>query len=140
MKTVYFGEQPPAGFVAAVMDGGTHGVPGHTIAVASDGTGRWERRVDSMAASGERGSGVLELEAAEWTRLRAWLDVAWELAGGERARFFGPISAGPPRWVWAVAMRRAEVVRVVEGGTPGSRDGPQELAPLLEWLRAKCKP
>ncbi|RMH36566.1 MAG: hypothetical protein D6689_22225 [Deltaproteobacteria bacterium] len=84
---------------------------------------------------GVAGAGTLELSADE----RAWLDEqiarARALAASGATRFFGDGPPAPPRWVWAIALRCAGGVRVLEGGGRDTRSAPPGLAPLLAWLR-----
>ena len=142
MKTRMFGIVPMADGELAAMDGGTHGVSGHTVRVLPDGTARWERRLDSMRPTGRAGSGALSLETGEPARIAAWAEEAWRL--GDPAKPWPPPAAGgdhpfvprpPPPWVWAVLVRRGDEVRSVEGST--WTGAPPELEPLLAWLRAR---
>ena len=133
-KTRHFGEQPAPGVVLAVLDGGTHGVAGHGLELRADGSARWTRRVDSVAPHAASGAGVVELSEPERERLAAWAEAAWELAQASDDAHYPPVEADPPRWVWAVVVRRGEAIRLLEGGGV-SRDGaPPALRPLLEWL------
>lgn len=138
VKTSYFGEldvlevgEPPA---IGLHDGGIHGVQGHTIEPLPDGWWRWQRRLDGMRPAGRAGSGSIQLDDDERRRLAAWSEAAWSLAPRGRASFFGA-PAAPPRWVWAIVLRRGEEVRVLEGGGVTFGDEPAEVADALAWLR-----
>jgi hypothetical protein len=137
MKVGFFGEVETDGVALAVMDGGIHGVQGHTIVVRLDDTATWERRLDGLQPSGRAGRGPLQLTDVERRQLEAWSRAAWDAAGPSgRASFFVDPSQGPPRWVWAVVVRRGDEVRLVEGGALDRLGGPvpPPLRPLLDWL------
>ena len=130
-RASYFGEILLDDGDVALMDGGTHGVSGPTVEARADGSARWARRVDSMAPRGTVGGGPLTIAPSDRGRLIAWVDAAWQRAGQPVGPTQGPPS-GPPRWVWAIAMRRGDEVRVLEGGATGRPDA--EIAPALDWL------
>jgi len=137
VKTVFFGEVETDGVALAVMDGGIHGVQGHTIVVGLDGTATWERRLDGLKPSGRAGHGGLELTGDERRQIEAWSSATWDTAGPSgRASFFVDPWEGPPRWVWAVVVRRGDEARLVEGSALGRLGGPvpPPLRALLEWL------
>ncbi len=137
VKTAFFGEVETDGVALAVMDGGTHGVQGHTIVVGVDGTATWERRLDGLRPKGGAGRGGLELADDERKRIEAWSRAAWDTAGPSgRASFFVDPSQGPPRWVWALVVCRGGEARLVEGGALVRLGGslPAPLRPLLDWL------
>jgi len=135
VKVSRFGEVSLADGVIQVMDGGTHGVQGHTLVIPPTGPVTWERRLDGMSPNGKAGTGQLELTPDEMTRVRGWADVLWRLAPSGEASFDPPIKNGPPRWVWAIVQRRGEEVRVLRGGAIVSRTGaPDPAKAVLEWL------
>jgi hypothetical protein len=133
MKLTYFGDVTVADGALEVMDGGTHGLQGHTIAVERDGAARWERRLDGMRPSGKPGSGTFRPTDEELTRLWAWSDRIWELAAGGGS-YFGSIQYGPPQWVWAIVLRRGDETRAFQGAAMPLGDAPDEARPLLEWM------
>jgi hypothetical protein len=141
MKTVkvsMFGGVSIADGAIAVMDGGIHGVQGHTLVIPASGNATWERRLDGMQPIGKAGSGQLALTADEATRWHAWADELWKLAPTGKAAFDAPISNGPPRWVWAIVLRRGDEVRVLSGGAIASPTGaPEPAKSVLEWLVAR---
>lgn len=138
MKLSYFGEVSIPDGALAVMDGGIHGVSGHTVVVGADGVATWERRLDSLQPIGRVGSGRFQLTAEELSRVARWRDRAWETAAGERLFFSGARADQPPpvpRWVWAVVVRRGDEVRTLEGGSIRPTEGaPDGVRDLLEWL------
>jgi len=118
-----------------VMDGGIHGVQGHTLVIPATGDATWERRLDGMQPSGKAGAGQLALAADEVTRLHGWADGLWQLAPNGKAAFDPPIEHGPPRWVWAIILRRGAEVRVLSGGGIASPTGvPDPAKDALTWL------
>jgi hypothetical protein len=118
-----------------LMDGGIHGVQGHTLVIPASGDAQWERRLEGMQPSGKAGSGKLALTAAETSKLHGWSDGLWDLAPKGTARFDMPIDTGVPRWVWAIVMRRGDEVRVLSGGDMSSPDGaPEPAKSALAWL------
>lgn len=135
LDSTYFDKLELTGDVVMLMDGGIHGVSGHTLRFDPSGRGRWERRVDSFDTRTRPGAGELTLDDATITRVRPLLDAAWTLARGEggHLRRFLPPGSGPPRWVWAIAMRRGNDTVLLEGGDFPGR-APPELADLLDWL------
>lgn len=137
MKLAFFDEveAPDGGLV--VVDGGIHGVQGHTLAVEAGGAARWERRLDGLMPSGVAGSGTDHLAAEDRARLDDWARAAWDLAGdGGRRSFFAPVENGPPRWVWAVVVRRGADERALEGSAIAPSHAPHELAPEIASLLA----
>jgi hypothetical protein len=135
LVTVYFNKLELTGDSVIMMDGGTHGVRGHTLTWDAHGRGRWERRVDSFDRSGGTGAGELALDAATLSRLGPRLEAAWQLALAEKGhvRRFPPPDRGPPRWVWAIAMRRGDDAVLLEGGDFPGR-APREAKDLLGFL------
>jgi len=137
VKTVFFGEVETDGVALAVMDGGTHGVQGHTIVVGLDGAATWDRGLDSLRPHGRAGHGGLELKDDERRQIEGWSSAAWDAAGPRgRTSFFLDPWDGPPRWVWAAVVRRGDEVRLVEGSALRRQAGlaPAALRPLLDWL------
>ncbi len=137
VKTVFFDEVETDDVALAVMDGGTHGVQGHTIVVDSDGAATWEQRLDGLRSRGRAGRGSLQLTDDERTQLETWSRATWDVAGPSgRATFFVDPSHGPPRWVWAVVVGRGGEIRLVEGTALGRlrQPVPAPLRPLLDWL------
>jgi hypothetical protein len=138
VKLSYFGEVAIADGEVAVMDGGIHGVQGHTLRIDRDGGGRWERRVESLQPSGKPGAGTFKPSPDELKSLRAWADRLWSAAGTKGGSYFPPPDRGPPRWVWAIALRRGGEVRTLEGGAMAPTDGaPADARELLAWTIAK---
>ena len=135
-KLSYFGGVAIRDGELILMDGGIHGVQGHTLAVAPDGAGRWERRVDSFRPSGKPGAGTFKPDKDELARARAAADRLWVAAEKKSARsFFAPLGHGPPRWVWAIVLRRGDEVRALEGGAVTRTDGaPEDARVLLQWM------
>jgi hypothetical protein len=140
-KTSMFGVIALEDGELAAMDGGTHGVSGHTARVLPDGSVRWERRVDSMGHDSNEGKGQVTLDAEERARLAGWADAAFELGGPAKPWPLPPPAGSPPAvnppppWCWAVLVRRGDEIRVVQGDTWTGT--PPKLAPLLDWLRAR---
>jgi hypothetical protein len=133
--TAMFGDVAIADGAIAIMDGGIHGVQGHRIVIDPAGAATWERRLDGMQPSGKAGKGAFAPAADELARARDAAAKLWELAPQGRRSFSAPIEDGPPRWVWAVVLRRGDEVRVVDGGSIDSPQGaPGPARPLLEWL------
>lgn len=133
MKTRYFGEIQVADGALALMDGGMHGVQGHRLIIEPDGEARWERRTDSFQPVGEPGAGHVRLAEGELAALAHWRRALWELAEELRA-YFPPIEQGPPRWVWAVLLRRGDEVRILEGGGMSPDAAPEPARAPLAWL------
>lgn len=137
--TSRFGRLELAEGDVVLCDGGIHGVQGHTIELRANGA-RWERRIDSLHAQGRPGRGTFVPSPDELARVRAWCDAAWEEAGrpspaaalGSSSANSGP-APRPPRWVWAVAMRRGDATRVLQGGD----EAPAAVRPMLDWLIAR---
>lgn len=118
-----------------MMDGGIHGVQGHTLVISQGGNATWERRLEGLQPYGKPGSGKLALTADEAAKLRGWADGLWDLAPKGSARFDMPIENGVPRWVWGIVMRRGDEVRVLSGGNMSSPTGaPEPAKSALEWL------
>jgi hypothetical protein len=135
VKVSMFGDVAIADGAIHVMDGGIHGVQGHTLVIAATGAASWERRLDGMRPSGKAGAGQVQLTADEAARVRGWADELWELAPAGKASFDQPIERGPPRWVWAIVLRRGDQVRVLSGGGIASPTGaPGPAKSVLEWL------
>ena len=135
VKLSHFGEVTIADGACALMDGGIHGVQGHTLVVEASGDATWERRLDGMQPSGKAGSGRFRASAAEKARLHNWSDQLWQLASGGKKSFDPPIEQGPPRWVWAIVLRRGDEVRVLDGGGISSPTGaPEPAQGALHWL------
>lgn len=133
MKLAHFGEIALADGDTVVVDGGTHGVSGHTLGVRASGTVEWARRVGTTGPRGAVGAGTTTLDDATRAQVTAWIDEAWIHAANNPTPSTRAPGA-PPRWVWAIAMRRGDEVRVVERD-PAIADPPTELAPLLDFLR-----
>lgn len=135
MRLPYFGDVTLADGAVVVMDGGTHGVQGHTLEIAPSGDGTWQRRLDGFRPSGKAGAGRVELTPDEAERLRRWSDELWALASAGGPSLEPPSPSGPPRWVFAIVLRREDEVRVVQGGGVASPSGaPNAARPMLEWL------
>ena len=138
MKTVklsMFGDVSIADGAITVMDGGIHGVQGHTLVIPATGDATWERRLDGMQPIGKAGAGQLTLTADEATRLHGWADGLWKLAATGKSSFDAPIENGPPRWVWAIVLRRGPEVRTLSGGGIASPTGaPDPAKDVLTWL------
>jgi hypothetical protein len=137
LETDFFDKLELPGDMVMLMDGGTHGVAGHTLSWDPAGHGHWERRVDSMGSDHRTGAGEMTLDLATLARVKPMLDRGWLLARAEanHAKRFPPISLddGPPRWVWAIAMRRGDDTALLEGG--GFPDSaPPEVRELLDFL------
>jgi hypothetical protein len=138
-KTDMFGVIELAEGEVAVMDGGINRAAGHTVRVLPDGSGRWERRIDTMGNDQRKGRGELVLEKEELHRLKNWADEIWKF--GDPANPWPPRKPGagpppqPPPWVWAALVRRGDVVRMVQGDQWTGY--PKELAPLIDWLRTR---
>lgn len=133
-KPAYFGEVSLDDGGVALMDGGIHGVQGHTLIVNRGKPAQWERRTESLQPSGKPGKGTVVLDMAELAELQKWSDEAWGKAG----RYYPPIEQGPPRWVWAIVLRRGGVTRILEGGETSPTNGaPAAARPMLEWLIAR---
>lgn len=149
VKTARFGEVSMDGVEVALMDGGVHGVQGHSLWVGSDGLARWARRLDGLHPAGHAGRGTFVLSSEE----RAWLEpaVARARAFGlarEVARAAERADAGrtcpqrradpqPPRWVWAIILRHAGRPLLIEGEALARGDAPPDVEPLLAWLVAR---
>jgi hypothetical protein len=135
VKPAMFGDVTIEDGAIHLMDGGIHGVQGHTIVVPPDGTRvTWERRVDGMQPSGKAGNGTIDLMRDELGRVRAWADAAWKLAPMGRKSFADPAD-GVPRWVWAIVVRRGDEIRVLDGGGMSPPDdAPAETKSALAWL------
>ena len=73
-----------------IMDGGTHGVQGHTLIVDADGTARWEYRPEGLRPEGEASSGRTRLSKKERGLVRGARDLVWARAGAAGARRFFP--------------------------------------------------
>ena len=134
-----FGEVELDGDVTLLLDGGTHGCIGHTLAVRPDGFVRWERRLDSMGDQSEcSGAGERVLapaEQAEWELLVASL---WTATVPE------PHAAGipqVPRYMWALAMRRGDEVHVLTGPPFADAFAPQppEVREAFAWMAEHVK-
>jgi len=137
VKLTYFGEVSVDEGDLVVMDGGIHGVQGHTIHLQRDGHARWERRVEGLQPSGKPGAGSFQPRAEELRSVRAWADEAWRLAGTKQRAFYPAPAHGPPRWVWAIVLRRDGHTRTLEGGADRPLDGaPGGARDLLAWLIA----
>jgi hypothetical protein len=122
----------------SIMDGGIHGVQGHTIVIDRAGAATWERRLDGMQPNGKPGKGTFTPTADELAKVRAAANALWDQAASGHASFNAPIENGPPRWVWAIVIRRGDEVRYVDGGNLTSPTGaPAEAKPILEWLRTR---
>ena len=135
VKVPMFGEVSIADGAIVMMDGGIHGVQGHTITIPATGHATWERRLDGMQPNGKAGAGQLDLAVDEANRLHGWVDGLWQLAPAGNASFDPPINNGPPRWVWAIVLRRGDAVRVLSGGGISSPTGaPDPAKSVLEWL------
>jgi len=118
-----------------IMDGGIHGVQGHTLAIPATGAVQWERRLDGMQPSGKAGKGEFALTADEARRVAMWRDQLWKRAPTGNASFSPPPSEGVPRWVWAIVLRQGDQARVLSGGAMESPAGaPSEAADALRWL------
>ncbi len=111
-----------------LMDGGIHGVQGHRLRVPPTGAAAWDRSVDSFHPSGKAGAGELVLTSEERATLKGSADALWELAANGQTSFDQPIEKGPPRWVWAIVLRRGDEVRVLSGGDVQSPAGAPEAA------------
>lgn len=137
VKTGYFGTVSLGDADALLMDGGMHGVQGHTLRIDQGATASWERRVDSFRPQGTVGDGALELTAEERGWLEGALTVARQLALEGNTRFFGDGPPRPPRFVWAIVLRHPERPLLLEGGGMALTATPPELTPLLSWLRER---
>jgi hypothetical protein len=135
VKTSFFGEVDAPDGGIALMDGGIHGVQGHTIIAPPSGAAKWERRIDGVQPLGKPGSGELDPSSEERARLASWRDAVWDLAGAGKDRYWSDFSHGPPRWVWVIAVRRGDEIRAVQGGDMSWGDEPEPLASALAWLR-----
>jgi hypothetical protein len=129
VRAAYFGriEVPEEGIV--LRDGGTHGNAGHELII--DGTScRWMRSSDGLYPS-PTGEGALELTAEERSWLDGWADAVWSSFGEARVRDeFDRQAPEPPRWVWTIALRRGDNIRLIEGDTM-----PPLVSPALKWLK-----
>lgn len=135
VKVSMFGQVAIADGAIILMDGGIHGIQGHTLSVPSAGATTWERRLDGMYPNGKAGSGSVELDAAELTDLRTWADGMWKLAAKGSVSFDPPREHGVPHWVWAIVLRRGDEVRVLDGGGMSPPDNaPDPVKQALEWL------
>lgn len=118
-----------------LMDGGIHGIQGHTLVIPASGDVKWERRLDGMQPNGKAGAGTITLTADEAKRLRGWADGLWKLAPKGSARFDGKDRSDIPRWVWGIVLRRGDEVRVLSGGGMSPPDNAVDPAKsALEWL------
>jgi len=133
IRTAFFGDNDAHDGGISLMDGGVHGVQGHTIYLPVTGEARWERRIDSVGPSGKAGGGMFLPTDEERARALAWGDELWELAAQKKS--YQAINE-PPRWVWAIVIRRGDELRLIEGGavTWGSHE-PSPLSEALAWLR-----
>jgi len=136
IKSSFFGEVDAPDGGVHLMDGGMHGVQGHTIEAPPRGPWRWERRLDGMQPRGKAGDGQLDPAEQERQQLFAWTESAWQLAPSGKADFF-EFPPTVPRWVWCIVIRRGAEVRILQGGGVTWGSEPKELAPLLEWLRER---
>jgi len=135
VKVAFFGEVSLDVGGTAFMDGGTHGVAGHSLVIDANGNTSWERRTGSVEPTGKEGKGSITLGSAEQERLGVWTEKLWQLAGAGTREFYPPIEEGPPRWVWAIVIRRQDETRILEGGgLPGSADAPEPAREPLQWL------
>ena len=136
MKTLLFGDVDTDDGSLLLMDGGIHGVQGHTVVVPAHGTWRWERCLDGFRPAGKAGSGTFIPSAEEQALVARLRVVVRELAG---QRFHQPIQYGPPRWSWVIAVREGSVLDAVEGGevsSPGELS-PESVRDALAWLRRR---
>lgn len=121
-----------------MMDGGTHGVQGHTLTIPAKGEATWQRRLDSLRPHGTEGSGQLALTAEEEAQVQTWAGDLWKLAPEGEARFDPPVADGPPRWVWGIVLRRGDEVRVLSGGGLSSTaTAPKPATAALAWLASR---
>lgn len=105
--------------------------------IAADGSGTWARRVDSMRPHGKVGAGRfdrIELSDAEIERLRV---LVWDEAERVRiAREAAPpmIPGPPPHWVWVLAVRRGDEVRLLDSAEPAPC---AEVEHFIHWARTR---
>jgi len=120
-----------------LIDGGIHGIQGHTLQIAPDGSTRWARRCDGLFPAGSEGDGELILENNVMTTVRAWMDILLSRYQDRAQMFFigQENEPRPCRWVWAAAAERNGIVALVQGGAVYGLEAPPDLAPMLTRLR-----
>ncbi|MEZ4445041.1 MAG: hypothetical protein R3B72_38565 [Polyangiaceae bacterium] len=135
VRTSFFGKVPIADGEIAIMDGGIHGVQGHTLRIPAKGPAHWQRRVDSLQPHGKPGEGDVELTPDELNAIDR--NALWQRAApGSTTEFFPPVAHGPPRWVWAIVLRRGKEIRLLQGGATTVGDlAPPEAKAALTWVQ-----
>jgi hypothetical protein len=140
MKTLFFGEVDAGDGSVVLMDGGIHGVQGHTVIAPTAGAASWTRTLDGFRPVGRPGSGSFELTSDERALIERARTALEELTMERpKVAFFHPPNFGPPRWSWVIAARVGGSVRVLEGGevaSPGTLT-PLEIRDVLDWLRRR---
>jgi len=140
MKTVLFGDVHAEDGTLVLMDGGIHGVQGHTVILPPSGPASWSRALDGFQPIGRAGSGDFEPSEEERALLGRARDALEELTTEQpQLSFFHPPQHGPPRWCWVIALGLEGATRLVEGGeiaSPGILT-PLEIRDALEWLRRR---
>lgn len=115
---------------AVLVDGGT-GRVGHRLDLDISGRATWERR--NGCCEGCAGEGAIGVHGRDWTDYLRLSDAAWT-----HMKAPAPAARGSemPDWLWVVALRLGDEVRVRES-LPGTTKPPADIARLLEWM-ARC--
>ena len=130
VDTATFGPVTLARSGAVLVDGGTDGRAGHRLEVDVSGTADWERRTGAFANGGCHGNGSLAIHGRDWSDYLRLSDSAWSyMRSPAPSRRGGDM----PVWLWVVAMRVGDEVRVRES-VEGMHQPPHEIANLLAWM------
>jgi hypothetical protein len=142
VETANFGTVAVSDDGIVVMDGGTHGCVGHTLAIDAAHHASWERRLDSMGDPDEcSGSGSLDLSGEDRGTLAGLTDALWTYAGELEVPPSGEQDFDVPRYVWAVVLRRAGEIRTLEGPPVGHPwdEPPAAVGAAIEWMRDRVR-
>lgn len=124
---------------AVLVDGGTDGRPGHRLDVDISGSLRWERRTGAVGRGGCAGTGSLGLHGNDWSDYLRLSDAAWQRMKLRPAAPAPKPGVEEPAWLWVVAMRVGDEVRVRESQPGPSAHPDGEIARLLEWMARRVE-
>jgi hypothetical protein len=124
---------------AVLVDGGTDGRPGHRLDVDISGSALWERRIGIVSRGGCAGNGSLGIHGRDWADYLQLSDVAWQYMKRPAPAPAAGSAGDVPGWLWVVALRLGDEVRVRESLAGGGEFPAPPIAALLDWMARRVE-